>query len=1005
MTLGIDRTEPTGSASDKRASGRVGCRIGVHDGDARWEASNISRTGMFLAGPQLPRGAIVTLRLDAPDGPIPCRAEVCHAGPGGLGVRFVEMEAVDARRLRGVVNALQQADELRDDIVSKIERTRPALVDPAKIQELLERANREDAKVDVVTLVPGALTLTGRLSNVSPAGIVVGHGPGALGVGDAAYAALTLDFVCYSFATKRVPGESLVLGIPDRIYTNERRDDVRRSADGLILHSEPHRFDVIETSERGLSVWADIASPPDIGDRLDHASLMTQDGRSMSSGPLVVRNRTEVSKEPPRWRLGLAFAPNSSAEPAVRAVDAPSRAERVLTDVRAALSLFWQRMLPSPKPVDRTVRQLRFRNARGLAVASAFEATWADDARERAPLLIIVAGFGGRKEQMAGLSRYALDVFREVGAPLAVLRLDGTNNIGESDNDEGFRGVGLDTQHYTIGGVLEDVDAALNWARRNPYVDPSSILLMSVSFSSIAVRHGLATQRWPDVEMWIAHMGAADAKDAVLHVSGRIDAIGRYASGHSIGRVMLIGCEVDGDHFCADLLTRQAATFQDSQREMAKIGIPIVWNVGKHDAWMDPRRVDSLLRIDANGAKRTLNVFDSGHVPTSGAEALRQFGVLTETIYRHLNGGPLPAHTVPGAAAMKLATDAEFARVRSAPIRDLAGWWQRYLLGDGALGFDILEFSPHFATFADTQVGLLAPHGRRTLDIGCGTGLISSRIAAAGPSTLDLVDLVPSALERASKRAAGHGVTARVTPRDASGNLFLAVWRTVLGQGNVDLALRLAEVDRRPWQAARDAVGDLSWRRVLTGDTTFASSLGSGIPKAAWMDLADLAAAARSGQTVPALRVLSPDAVGTPLPFPDHAFDAIHASLLLSYLTHPDDLLSELHRVLAPGGAILASSMKSAADTSKLFSDLVDMIANGQLDYIPGTTRDVMLEHGRAFLDNASDLFRLEEEGHFHFYDEPELRDMLVRAGFVVEQAVASFGEPAQAIILLARRP
>jgi SAM-dependent methyltransferase len=45
-----------------------------------------------------------------------------------------------------------------------------------------------------------------------------------------------------------------------------------------------------------------------------------------------------------------------------------------------------------------------------------------------------------------------------------------------------------------------------------------------------------------------------------------------------------------------------------------------------------------------------------------------------------------------------------------------------------------------------------------------------------------------------------------------------------------------------------------------------------------------------------------------PLPFPDGAFDVVLASLLLHYLRDWGPTLAEFHRVLAPGGRLVAST-------------------------------------------------------------------------------------------------
>ena len=64
-----------------------------------------------------------------------------------------------------------------------------------------------------------------------------------------------------------------------------------------------------------------------------------------------------------------------------------------------------------------------------------------------------------------------------------------------------------------------------------------------------------------------------------------------------------------------------------------------------------------------------------------------------------------------------------------------------------------------------------------------------------------------------------------------------------------------------------------------------------------------------------------------------------------------------------------------------------------------------MLKAAREFMSKAAMLMRLEEEGMFKFYSADELRELVLVAGFEEPIVRASFGKPAQAIIVGCRRP
>jgi len=141
------------------------------------------------------------------------------------------------------------------------------------------------------------------------------------------------------------------------------------------------------------------------------------------------------------------------------------------------------------------------------------------------------------------------------------------------------------------------------------------------------------------------------------------------------------------------------------------------------------------------------------------------------------------------------------------------------------------------------------------------------------------------------------------------------------------------------------------------------------------------------------------------LPFPAASFDRVGMSLVLSYLSHPEDLLFEIRRVLRPGGELVLSSMVRDADTSALFNACVSAIQGAPAEALGGEERrEPLLVAARHMLDVASELFRLEEEGHYRFYDADELTERLAIAGFEVLSTWGGFGQPAQAVVVRCRR-
>jgi SAM-dependent methyltransferase len=133
------------------------------------------------------------------------------------------------------------------------------------------------------------------------------------------------------------------------------------------------------------------------------------------------------------------------------------------------------------------------------------------------------------------------------------------------------------------------------------------------------------------------------------------------------------------------------------------------------------------------------------------------------------------------------------------------------------------------------------------------------------------------------------------------------------------------------------------------------------------------------------------------IPLATASVDAVLASLLISYVRRPARLLSDIRRILRPGGKVVVSCPRRDADLSKIYVEGIK-----ELD--PATVRSLFgqkaeIEFGRLqreLLNQGARLLGLEEEGWFHFWDEDELCEMLTNAGFEQVAGNLSFGEPPQ---------
>ena len=143
---------------------------------------------------------------------------------------------------------------------------------------------------------------------------------------------------------------------------------------------------------------------------------------------------------------------------------------------------------------------------------------------------------------------------------------------------------------------------------------------------------------------------------------------------------------------------------------------------------------------------------------------------------------------------------------------------------------------------------------------------------------------------------------------------------------------------------------------------------------------------------------------GYGMPLAPGSADAIIASLLLSYVEDPHRLLCAMCELLRPGGRLVLSSMRRDADISRIYVDSIAELPPDRRRAHFGVDSDEFDEIQRVFLNDASKLLQLEEDGRFHFWDADELAEMCHKAGLEPIASDASFGTPPQAVIVTARR-
>ncbi len=1028
------------SLADKRSINRVICSLLISNSageSSLGQVEDISLDGIFVkTGAPLPVGSILPVVIKLGDaGPEirPNIAIVRHTR-GGFGARFDQCSPTDARKLRRYIAdineiANRQSASLRSQNNSLALREANAIIrvlseslqsgDVATKVTIISSSSRarEEATLSAIDHSRLLLTTSGRLR---------------LNVGDTILALHTHKHASYSFEARveNTDRGTIHLTVPTVMYYSERRGDRRLPDDARAqlvirapwLNNDTLAFPVLERSSTGLSIRVNddnMALWP--GTPLPGAVL--RDGDADEDLPSAVIKNVTTMKEPDggTWlRVGVATGLERTKH-AYQEIDSPGKGRRRKSRfIRKALKGLFDRAQylyhkNYRKVVGKDVRHpstvITFANAQGQSVVSLLNLSFQGQGPVRGPLVIIAPGFAGRKETFSPLAMTLIHNARLQNRELAVLRLDGTNNLGESEKSPGCEADGKHCIKYTLSGCVSDLLGAIKWSGNNELIDPTDIVLISSSLSSIAARKAMTRDELKVVSLWLALMGPPDGAHPVANAMGNSDPYGNYQAGIKNGIVTLFGCLVDGDFFCKDMDDHCLASLADSRADMAKISADVTWIVGKNDAFIDPRRVEDVMSVKAPGKRRIL-AMDSGHLPRSSDEAMEQFRLLTAEINQHIYGSPGDPVS-PSLGLVAAVSEWEWSRIRKERGVNDASYWRDYLLGAGGIGYDVWSLTPEYQQLMADQSRLLDAANRDVLDVGAGTGNASAAVASTGPRSIVALDLVQEALDRTALKVAAHNVPLKTFACSADGNARTAVRRWLRG----DLSSIGALIARfPPWH--RRALRDAGTRYtdqlhgILRGgeDDLQIASDEAGLSEEVKQCLTDIQVLARLelGRVTEqeAERLLTSELksndIGSGLPFPSESFDRVISSLVLSYMRHPDDSLSEIYRVLKPGGVLVLSSMKPDAEGSQVYVSAIERIKQARDEELPPQfSRQELLDATHRFLDHATDLVRMEEEGLFHFWNGPQLLRLVRRAGFQRAQALDSFGNPAQAVIVV----
>lgn len=695
---------------------------------------------------------------------------------------------------------------------------------------------------------------------------------------------------------------------------------------------------------------------------------------------------------------------------------------------------------------------VRYRNREGKEIVALLNHTGTS---KKAPVVIMPPAFGKKKETLSPFVATLLENFRKFDKDLVVIRYDGINRPGESCQDGMCPKRGYEMLHYRISQGLDDLEATMDFAHHNNIFRPSAVIVVAFSMSALDARK-LAVKD-SRVTYLINVMGITCARSSFNIITGGIDIIDNARNGIQNGLSGVLGHILDLDTIAKDLIDNRYAYLADARHDMSRISIPVSWIYGRYDRWVVDREILDLMSVRAKGRRDVIEI-PTGHNLRSSEDALLTFKILTRMIYRHLHHRNIRPVDPDRNSLINLITS-ERERLYQHDDVNIREYWKDYLIGENrnSIGYDFYRNFDEFREFLSVQGSLLdLKNGEIMADMGCGTGIFMERMLLdRAEQGVDLsrarlvqVDLVSEALVRTRekylriKELYGAVVPHEVDyiQMDLEPNRLVPVKRFIedetLGYDylrNRVEGLKNATIDRLV--AADSGLLQSLMRGAAMGDDDMLY-LRERFNEEDCRAIIDFNRAARflsgnllpqdisgahsgrndKSQTINYSMVRTDDLIFSDLrfgskglalnlSFKTSTFDKIAASLLISYIFNPDEILNEFYRILKPDGRLLISSMRPDGDISVIFTNYINKVWKDFSDTMTEKDRERNLAGARAMLNEAASLLELEEDGHFRFYSGEELAEMLGRAGFVNCALTESLGDPPQVVIVTGSKP
>jgi ubiquinone/menaquinone biosynthesis C-methylase UbiE/c-di-GMP-binding flagellar brake protein YcgR len=711
-----------------------------------------------------------------------------------------------------------------------------------------------------------------------------------------------------------------------------------------------------------------------------------------------------------------------------------------------------QRQAPSVEKEKIISDVVRYENSEGNEIKALINYTRLGI---EAPVVILPPAFGKKKETLSPLAVTLIENFTRYNKDIVIIRYDGVNRPGESYNNDMCPKRGYEMLHYRISQGMDDLESTIDFVCNNDLFKPSEVIVAAFSMSALDARKLAAKDR--RIHYLINVMGITCARSSFRNIMGGVDIVSNYRMGIKNGLSGVLGQILDLDAVSQDLIDNKYAYMADARHDMSLIDIPVSWIYGKYDKWVSDREIRDMMSVKAEGGREVIEI-PTGHNLRSSEDAIKTFKIITGLLFRRLYGRNIRPSGPDRDTMVNLITY-ERERLEKLEVVNVNEYWKDYLIGEdrNSIGYDFYKNIDEFRQFLSDEGSLIdLKNGEVMADMGCGTGIFFERMmedmATKGvdlsSARMVLVDLVPEALARTRQkyenlsRAHGQLLPQKVEfiQMDLEPNRLIPVKRLIENRAldsmylkNRIEGLKNITIDRM-MQGNSDILMKVMRGAAITEELD--SYLKKSFTDEDYAVIVDFNRAARfiaGALTYKDLNVVSvldgstlqPDyfrniratdiniqeldfgdsGLNFQLDFRKESFDKITASLLVSYLHNPDEIILEFFRILKPGGKLLISSMIPDSDISVIFTNYINKVQTFDINGKDVKSREMNLAAARTMLNEAASLFQLEEDGYFQFYSGEDLAAMLSGAGFENIQIHSSLGNPPQVAIVTGIKP